>query len=97
MKAAEIATKAAGLVGGDRAQQNGDKRQNFGNIASLWNGYLAIRRDPSAPLDAIDIGHMMVLMKVARTQTGRLNADDWLDMVGYSACAGEIALAEAGP
>lgn len=95
MKAAEIATKAAALVGGDRAQQNGDKRQNFGNIANLWNAYLATRRDPNLPLDATDIGHMMVLMKIARTQTGKLNADDWLDMAGYSACAGEIALSEA--
>jgi hypothetical protein len=94
MKAHDVASRAADLVGGDRAAQHGSKEQNFSNIASLWNGYLQIRKDPSAPLTALDIGHMMVLLKVARTQTGTVNADDWVDMAGYSACAGEVALAE---
>lgn len=95
MKASEIATKAADLVGGDREAQHGSKSQNFANIAVLWNGYLSIRREPGTPLTALDVGHMMVLLKVARTQLGSVNPDDWVDMVGYSACAGEVALSEA--
>lgn len=91
MKAHEIAARAAELVGGDRENQNGDKRQNFTNIATLWNAYLAIRRHPADPLTALDHAHMMVLMKIARTQSGGFNPDDWLDMTGYSACAGEVA------
>jgi hypothetical protein len=92
MRAHELASKAAELVGGDREAQHGTKTRNFGNIAALWNGYLKIRRDPSAPLDALDVGHMMVLLKVARTQLGGVNPDDWTDMVGYAACSGEVAL-----
>jgi len=91
MKAVEIAETAAGLVGGDRARQHGQKRDNFERIAALWNGYLQIRRDPTEPLTAIDIGHMMVLMKLARTQSGSLNMDDYVDCAGYAACAGEVA------
>jgi hypothetical protein len=90
--AAALAIKAASLVGGDRAEQHGDKAENFEKIAGLWNAYLAIRREPGSPLNAVDIGHMMALLKVARTQTGALNEDDWTDGCGYLACAGEIAL-----
>ena len=33
----------------------------------------------------------MVLLKVARTQEGQHNIDDYVDACGYSAIAGEIA------
>ena len=91
MRAGDIAKRAADLVAGDREAQNGTKLHNFRNIVTLWNAYLAIRRDPAAPLDEADHAHMMVLMKIARTQAGRFNPDDWLDMTGYAACAGEVA------
>lgn len=91
MKAHEIAAKAADLVGGDREKQHGSKRRNFQNIAELWNGYLSTRPDHDLPLSAIDVGHLMVLLKVARTQLGSFNPDDYVDGAGYMACAGEIA------
>lgn len=91
MRANEIAETAAKLVSGEREAQHGTKMRNFGNIAELWNAYLRIRRDPGAPLDQEDVGHMMVLLKIARTQLGRHNPDDHFDMVGYAACAGEVA------
>ncbi len=94
-KATEIAARAAELVGGDRDRQHGQKRDNFSRIASVWNGYMAARREPASPLDALDVGHMMVLMKVARTQSGAVNVDDYVDAAGYAACAGEIALDDA--
>jgi hypothetical protein len=91
MKASEIATEAARLVSGDRNQTHGDKATNHGNIAALWNAYLGIRRDPVAPLSGEDVALMMNLLKVARTQTGGLNVDDFIDGCGYMAIAGEIA------
>ncbi len=95
MKAHEIAAKAAELVAGDRDRQHGQKKDNFDRIAKLWEAYLSIRRDWSKPLGPIDVGHMMVLMKIARTQSGAVNPDDYVDAAGYAACAGEIATAEA--
>lgn len=89
--APSIAFSAASLVAGQRQAQHGDKADNFSRIAALWQGWLDIRRDPSAPLDAHDIGIMMTLMKLARTQTGSHNIDDYIDACGYAACAGEIA------
>jgi hypothetical protein len=29
-------------------------------------------------------------MKAARTQSGATNLDDYIDMAGYAACAGEV-------
>lgn len=90
-RAVDIAGKAASLVGGDRDRQHGAKHDNFRRIAGVWNAWLAIRKDPSAPLDAHDVGCMMALMKLARTQSGALNVDDYVDACGYAACAGEVA------
>lgn len=91
MDAQEIASRAAELVGGDRENTHGSKVDNFTNIVTLWNAYLRIRKDPSSPLDAVDHANMMVLLKVARTQLGDFNLDDFIDMVGYAACAGDVA------
>lgn len=82
---------AADLVHGDRANTHGDKRKNHQNIAAAWNFYLGIRRDPVAPLNEVDVAHMMVLLKLARTQLGAHNPDDHVDMVGYAAIAGELS------
>jgi hypothetical protein len=91
MKASEIATEAARLISRDRNDTHGDAAKNLLNIASLWNSYLNIRREPADPLDAEDVAYMMNLLKVARTQTGSLNLDDHIDAAGYVAIAGEIA------
>lgn len=95
LKAQAIAGTASELVGGDRDRQHGQKRDNFARIAQVWQAYLDIRRDRASPLGPADVGHMMVLMKVARTQSGAVNADDYIDAAGYAACAGEIALQDA--
>lgn len=95
-RAHEILTRAAALVGGDRQTSHGDKEENFANIAELWNAYLSCRiRNENEPkrLTALDVGHMMVLMKIARTQAGAFNIDDYIDAAGYAGCAAEIAAA----
>lgn len=91
MRATDIASKASDLVGGDRDRQHGAKRDNFARIAVVWNAWLDVRKDAAAPLDAHDVGVMMSLMKLARTQSGSLNLDDYVDACGYAACAGEVA------
>jgi len=91
MRATDIAAKASDLVGGDRDRQHGAKRDNFARIGMLWDAWVRIRRDPALPIGAHDVGAMMVLMKLARTQSGALNLDDYVDACGYAACAGEVA------
>jgi hypothetical protein len=90
MNAPEIANKAAELVGGDRAESHGDMHAHFAHVASLWSAYLKLDR----PLSAVDVPHMMALLKIARTKSGSINVDDWIDGSGYLACAGEVATKE---
>lgn len=90
MRATEICTKAAELVGGDRDRQHGAKLDNFERIAIMWNAWMSVRRDLAAPLDAHDVAQMMSLLKKARTQSGEFNIDDYVDDVGYTSCAGEV-------
>lgn len=87
----EIVKSAAEIVNGDRARTHGDKRKNHQNIATLWNAYLKIRRDPAAELSPLDVALMMDLLKTARTQLGEHNPDNYTDKVGYSSIAGELA------
>lgn len=98
MQAHLILSKAAELVDGDRDRTHGEKLRNHENIAQLWNAYLRIRDDPPnlrvigiAPLTAHDVALMMALLKIARTQLGEHNPDNYVDLAGYAACAGEIA------
>lgn len=88
MKAHQIATAAAGLVGGDRAKTHGDKTENHEVIARFWEAWLRSRAP--GPLDAHDVANMMELLKVARRLRGAFNLDDYIDGAGYAAVAGEI-------
>ena len=83
--ATAIISHAGKLVIGDRAAQHGDKLANHLNLAKLWSAFLEV------PITAEQAAVMMVLLKVARTKTGSLNRDDFVDMVGYAGLAGEIA------
>jgi len=96
MQAVEICTKAAELVGGDRAKTHGDKLANHQKIATLWNAYLYNKGvSPECQLDATDVAQLMNLLKIARTQSGGTHNDDnYVDAAGYAGCAGEIAAVE---
>lgn len=94
MKAGDILLRARELVEGDRSRTYGDKVINHKNIADIWNGY-GVRLD-GRPLTPLNVALMMALLKVARTKLGVHNEDDYSDLAGYGAVAGEIADADAG-
>ncbi len=87
-----ICLSAANLVAGSRAKAHGDALINHKHIASLWNAYLNERITPGRKITARDAALMMALLKIARTKSGGLNLDDYIDLAGYAGCAGEIAL-----
>ena len=96
LRASDFCVEAARLVAGPRNMTHGDKEINFECTALLWEAYLIARSlsDTSEPgwrLDAIDVGNMMELMKIARRLNGTFNADDYVDAAGYAGCTGEIA------
>ncbi len=84
-----ILHQAAKLVDGDRDNQHGNKHDNFRNIATMWNAYINTMKHP-LKLQSKDVAKMMVLLKLARTQTGNFNEDDYVDMAGYTGCAAEL-------
>lgn len=92
MKAHDIALKAADLVRGERATQYGPVAENFSRVAVLWNAYMRIRRVPEHDITAEDVGLMLAMLKLARTQ-GTPTEDSYVDLAGYVALAGEMATA----
>jgi len=91
MNTTEILEQAKKLVSGDRHDKHGDKIVNHENIARLWSGYLQNKTQLKINLLPEDVANLMILLKVARSQAGQHNVDDYVDTCGYASIAGEIA------
>jgi len=86
MNRTEILTEAARLVSKDRAAQHGDVERGFATISRFWSAYTSHYISPA------DVAAMMALLKIARITNSPDHADNWLDLAGYAACGGELAL-----
>lgn len=82
---ADILDRAKAIVTGEREKQYGKPEDNFAIIAELWGAYTGYKFSP------VDVAMMMALLKVARIKTGDYLTDNYVDICGYAACAGEIA------
>lgn len=92
MKASEIASAAAKLVGGDRKEAYGDVADGLQKVADIWNGALDMMgKAPAEPLNAKDVGAMMTCLKLARGYTGPFRMDNWIDAAGWASVTGEAA------
>lgn len=82
----------------DREGQYGSPENNFGIIAEFWDSYLKSvlnLHEYDSLVDSVDVAVMMALLKIARISTGKPKADNWVDLIGYAACGGEIQFKEA--
>ena len=87
----EILAKANEFISKDRNETHGDAFKNHAEIAEFWNIFLDGKLRPMANITAQDVAIMMILLKVSRsTQGEKFNIDNFIDMVGYAAIAGEI-------
>lgn len=86
MNRKKILETASSYVTVDREEQYGTPEDNFGIVAEFWNTFLG-----DAKLNAHDVAIMMCLLKIARITSGQKKEDNYIDLAGYSACAGEIA------
>lgn len=83
----ELLDLANECVCGDRNLQYGEPEDNFSDIAKLWSSYLDIE------IGSEDVAIMMCLFKIARLKSSYYESkDSWVDLIGYAACGGEIAL-----
>ena len=82
----DILRTAGELITGDRQATYGSARDSHARIAGMWSSYLGV------DVTEVDVAAMMVLLKVSRSRSSEL-ADNWVDVCGYAAIAGEL---EAG-
>lgn len=80
----QILEEANKIVNGARNEAYGKPEDNFNLIADFWSQYL------NKEVTAHDVAIMMILLKIARTKTGKGSLDNYVDIAGYAACAGEI-------
>lgn len=73
-------------VTANRESDSGTPEDSFTRIAEYWTTHLGIT------VRATDVAIMMALLKVARLGTTPESRDSWVDLAGYAACGGEIAL-----
>jgi len=87
----EILMKAQEIVSNDRNISHGDAYKNHAEIAEYWNTFLDNKLKPMANITAEDVALMMILLKISRNNQGKkFNIDNFVDIAGYAAIAGEI-------
>lgn len=84
MNRVEILKEAEKQITGHREHDYGTPENNFELISAYWTLYKGIE------FSAHDVAMMMALLKVARIQNGGGSGDSHIDLVGYSALAGEL-------
>lgn len=89
--AAQILSEAAELINGERAAAYGEPEASFENIAAYWSTYLGIEITP------LDVGNMMILLKVSRGGRNRYKRDNVIDICGYASLIGGIVEAPNEP
>lgn len=90
----EILRDAIRTVCEDRNTQYGEPEDSFQVIAAFWETYVregCVSHGADVCIRSEDVAMMMVLLKVARA-IYRTKADTYIDIAGYAACAGEIAI-----
>lgn len=93
MKAQEILLLAV-EANEERGKTHGKSDVLHGGVAAFWSAFLQVRGFRSGDrLTPSDVARMMALFKLARTENG-CGLDDFVDMAGYAALAGELEGAE---
>lgn len=82
---ARILDTAKQAVTKDRQAAHGKPEDTFGLIAAYWSAHL------DTAVTAADVATMMALLKLARSKSNPAYQDNWIDLAGYAACAGELA------
>lgn len=85
VNAKSILQEAQEIVNGNRQKDYGSCVPSFERIAKLWTSY-----KEDTKFTAMDVAMMLVLLKVSRSKTSP-KRDTFVDIAGYSECAGQIA------
>lgn len=91
MTRGEFCDTAKKTICNDRQDQYGSPENNFETIAIFWHDYIYHKYHIDTPISPTDVGIMMTLFKVGRICSGVYKNDNFIDAIGYMACAGELA------
>ncbi len=87
MRADELLQSAGDTIKARKAT-HGDVKDYLRRTGMLLSAYLEI------PIHDYQVAVIMQLVKISRTQESPYMLDHWLDLLGYGAIAGELALRE---
>ena len=90
----DILSEAMHCINVDRAATHGDAEDSFSEIAKLWSWWIDNRPVPEAELLPEDVAMMMALFKIGRIAGNPTHDDNYVDLAGYAALAGEISMQE---
>lgn len=98
----DLLDTAKALTEGDRDKEYGTPYVNLTDCAQLWSAYLWGKYNGRLPetedvasvflLTAEDVAWLNVLQKIARTFSGNVKLDTYIDAAAYAAIAGECAV-----
>lgn len=77
-------------INGARQDAYGNPEDTFSIIADFWQTYLKAR-GMDVMVSALDVAHMMCLLKIAREAGGKGKRDNIVDLLGYAAIAGVMS------
>ena len=91
-----VLEEAIAVTSGPRRRDYDRAEPNHERIARFWNAYIQSRKtDVGAPLSALDVAHLMILLKMARA-VYTPTRDSYVDIAGYARCCAQIAGFEGG-
>lgn len=90
MNKRNLLVDAAAAISGPRQEDYGDKRQNFAQIAMIWQGLLATKLAPDAAITPEDVALLMMGVKMARLAKSPDHYDSAMDIAGYAGCYGTL-------
>lgn len=95
--AASLLKDAARTILHDRPGVHGSAEDSFQMIAELWSVYLRHLRNVRGhdSLSGKDVAHMMSLLKKSRDVYGKINPDNYIDDLGYTALGGMLMMGGA--
>lgn len=85
-----ILERADATIHGEREDDYGNTRQNFIQIAMLFQGTLATKLQPDARITPEDVALLMMQVKIARLAKSPDHKDSILDIAGYAGCYDEL-------
>lgn len=83
-----VLAEAEQVINGVRGETHGKAEDSFQLIADLWSPILGVTLTPRK------VAAMMILLKVARSESGTAARDHFVDIAGYASLAYTLSLKE---